>query len=159
MPGYTPGFLDRLLGAEVGAPDARPAAVAEQLKDAVARDLEALLNTRLGYAPGIFARYPECRNSVLNYGLVDFAGYCLSSDDDRAAVCAALTAAIGRHEPRLRRVDARLDLAEGSVNHLNFVISGVLQMPAGAESVSFNAVLQPSTMQYAIGRARSSSPR
>lgn len=155
MKGYTPGLLDRLLGertqAVVNGVVARLSM--EQLKDSVARDLEALLNTRLGIDPALFDAYPECRRSIISYGLIDFAGFCLSSTDDRAAICASLTAAIEQHEPRLRDVSASLELAQGSVNRLNFVINATLQVDATSEPVNFNAVLQPSSLHYSISKA------
>lgn len=109
MDSYVPGLFDRLMGD--GGASAGGVAVRlslEQLKDAVARDLEELLNTRVALPPGALDAYPECAASIVNYGLIDFAGMCLSSSDDRARICAALKAAIERHEPRLRNVRARL---------------------------------------------------
>jgi type VI secretion system protein ImpF len=156
MKGFAPGLLDRLLGEREQAP-ASSATVArqslEQLKDSVARDLEALLNTRSGVAPALLEDYPECRKSIISYGLIDFAGFCLSSTDDRAAICASLTAAIEQHEPRLREVSASLEMEQGSVNRLNFVINATLRVGALAEPVNFNAVLQPSSLHYSISKA------
>ena len=124
----------------------------EQLKDAVARDLEELLNTRVALPPGALDAYPECAASIVNYGLIDFAGMCLSSSDDRARICAALKAAIERHEPRLRNVRARLEREAGAINRVGFVISGTLAVTAGGETVNFDAVLQPSSLRYSINR-------
>ncbi|SFB84329.1 type VI secretion system baseplate subunit TssE [Massilia yuzhufengensis] len=151
MKGFTPGLLDRLM-------DERPDACAgtpitcEQLKDSVARDLEALLNTRLAFDPAILNGYPEARGSLLLYGLADFASYCLTSSLDRAAVCASIQDAIEAHEPRLRDVTATLDVVPGSVNRLNFVIHARLAVSPTAEPVNFNAVLQPSSLHYAVRR-------
>ncbi len=155
MKGFAPGLLDRLLGDR-----AAPAAGGvvsrlsmDQLKDSVARDLEALLNTHIGIAPGLLDGYPECRKSIVSYGLIDFAGFCLSSTDDRAVICASLKAAIEQHEPRLRSVSAVLEMEQGSVNRLNFVINATLQVDSSAEPVNFNAVLQPSSLHYSITKA------
>jgi type VI secretion system protein ImpF len=152
MKAYAPGLLDRLMGEHPPAPSSGRLAL-EQIKDSVARDLEALLNTRVGIAPEVFDAYPEARDSILNYGLIDFAGYCLSSSEDRAAVEASLKDAIERHEPRLSNVSATLERDAGSVNRLNFVIHATLRMGGNAEPVNFNAVLQPSMLQYSISRA------
>jgi len=151
MTAYVPGLLDRLMGESAGA-GARGGA--EQLKDSLARELEALLNTRLGFPPGRFDASPEARASVLNYGLADFAGFCLSSSEDRAAICASLKDAIERHEPRLRNVSAALELEAGSVNRLHFVIHATLHLADGMAPVNFNAVLQPSNLHYAIANER-----
>ncbi|QOY96213.1 type VI secretion system baseplate subunit TssE [Massilia sp. UMI-21] len=151
MKGYQPGLLDRLMDERPDA-GAGTAFTGEQLKDSVARDLEALLNTRLAFDPAILNGYPEARGSLLHYGLLDFAGYCLSSSVDRAAVCASIQDAIAAHEPRLREVSATLELAQGSVNRLNFIIHARLGLPDSSEPVHFNAVLQPSSLHYAVRR-------
>jgi type VI secretion system protein ImpF len=150
MTAFVPGLLDRLM------PDAGGASRLgiEQLRDSLARDIEALLNTRLGFPPGRFDAFPETRSSILNYGLVDFAGFCLSSSEDRAAICASLKDAIERHEPRLKNVSATLERDAGGVNRLNFVIHATLQVADGIEPVNFNAVLQPSSLRYEIANER-----
>jgi type VI secretion system protein ImpF len=153
MKGNVPGLLDRLIDPRHQATGGvLPRMTVEQLKDSVARDLEALLNTRLVWPKEFFAGYPEAAKSILNYGLIDFAGYCLSSTDERAKICSALVAAVVEHEPRLSGVTAVLAAEPGSVNRLNFVINGTLERDSGAETVNFNAVLQPSSLHYAISR-------
>jgi type VI secretion system protein ImpF len=149
MTAYFPGVLERLMG-EGGAAPGR--AGLEQLKDSIVRDLEALLNTRLGVALNALDAHPEARASVLNYGLVDFAGFCLSSSEDRAAICASLKDAIERHEPRLSEVSAVLEPDAGGINRLKFVINATLRVAGSLEPVNFNAVLQPSSQHVAISK-------
>ena len=69
------------------------------------------------------------------------------------AVCASLKDAIETHEPRLREVSAALVPEAGSVNRLSFVIHARLAADSLAEPVNFNAVLQPSSLHYAINRS------
>jgi type VI secretion system protein ImpF len=153
MKGNVPGLLDRLMDPRHHAQGGvLPRMSVEQLKDSVARDLEALLNTRLAIPADVFRHFPLAKASILNYGLVDFAGYCLSNTDEREAICASLVAAVTAHEPRLSSVTATLENEPGSVNRLNFVINGTLQLDSGAEPVNFNAILQPSSLHYAISR-------
>ncbi|MHA4866912.1 type VI secretion system baseplate subunit TssE [Duganella sp. PWIR1] len=147
MNGFTPGLLDRLLG------QAAPRMSLEQFKDGVASDLEDLLNTRCALPEEMMRAYPECARSIANYGLLDFAGMCLSSGEDRARICAALKAAIERHEPRLRNVQARLEHEPGSINRVRFAIYGTLAGLTYTEAVSFDAVLQPSSLHYSINRS------
>jgi len=149
MKGFKPGLLDRLMDDRPDGSAGTPLN-SEGLKDSVARDLEALLNTRLAFDPAILHGYPEARGSLLHYGLGDFAGYCLTSSVDRAALCASIQDAIEAHEPRLREVSATLDVVPGSVNRINFVIQARLAVAAGGEPVHFNAVLQPSSLHYAV---------
>jgi type VI secretion system protein ImpF len=148
MTAYLPGLLDRLMGERTHPGRAG----VEQLKDNVARDLEALLNARAGMPPEAFDAYPLARASILNYGLTDFAAFCLSSSEDRAAICACLKEAIERHEPRLKNVSAALEEEQGGVNRLSFVIHATLHVGPGIEPVNFNAVLQPSSLNYVINR-------
>ncbi len=157
MKGYTPGLFDRLLGMPVRGPGkgngAAQRLTIEELKDTVARDLEALLNTRSSIPDELLKAYPECSRSMVTYGLGDFADRCLSSPSDRAAICASIEKTIACHEPRLRKVRANLDLGGESVNRLNFSITAVLVASVSQEPVNFDAVLTPSTLQYSISKA------
>jgi len=150
MKGFTPDLFDRLLGQPVRNGVVATRLTIEELKDAVARDLEALLNTRSTIRVDGLAAYPECAQSMVSYGLCDFADRSLSSPTDRAAICASIENTIARHEPRLRAVKAQLEVREESVNRLDFSISGVLVGSLSPDPVSFDAVMQPSTLQYSI---------
>ena len=156
MEGFTPGFFDRLLGTPArGAGNGTIARMtAEDFKDAVARDLEALLNTRSVIAEHTLQGFPECSESLVTYGLTDFADRSLSSPSDRAYICQCLEKTIARHEPRLRNVKATLEVRdESAVNRLKFSITAVLVASASEEPVNFDALLQPSTLQYSISKA------
>nr|WP_314547273.1 type VI secretion system baseplate subunit TssE [uncultured Massilia sp.] len=154
MTAWHSGLLERLMGER-----AQQGQSLEALKDSIVRELEALLNTRAGLAPGRLAAWPQARASVLDYGLADFAAFSLSSSEDRAAICASLKDAIERHEPRLVNVSATLEPAASGINRLYFTIDATLRSPdgngagAGADTVHFNAVLQPSSLHYTIGKA------
>lgn len=156
MKGFTPGLFDRLLDYPVsGASSAVVSLMSvEDLKDSVARDLEALLNTRTVIPELLLKWYPECSRSIITYGLNDFAGRSLSSPDDRAYICMCLEKAIARHEPRLRNVKASLEVREDSINRLNFAITALMVVSSSQEPVNFDAVLQPSSLHYTISKAR-----
>jgi type VI secretion system protein ImpF len=160
MKGFTPGLFDRLMDLPV--PGASSGTVSrlsiEDLKDSVARDLEALLNTRVVIPEGLLKRFPECGRSIVTYGLNDFAGLSLSSTDDRAYICRCLERAIARHEPRLRNVQASLELRADAINRLNFAITALLVVSSAHEPVNFDAVLQPSSLHYTISKARRPAP-
>lgn len=64
--GFAPALFDRMLGDRGYGSRLR----LEQLKDAVARDLADLLNTRAA--------------STLTYGLLDITGFCLPAAIDAA---------------------------------------------------------------------------
>ena len=69
----------------------------DRLKDSVARDVEALLNSRCGLREGVFEGLPHCQQSVLSFGLKDFVSLCLSSEGDRAAICDDIRRCLVRH--------------------------------------------------------------
>jgi type VI secretion system protein ImpF len=156
MHGFSPGLLDKLLMGNrlTASNDVVVRLSMEELKDSVARDLESLLNTRKVISDDLFKSYPECSKSIATYGLNDFAGLSLSSTDDRAFICRSLEKTIARHEPRLQNVIASLEVQEGSVNKLNFAISAMLVVHPAQEPVSFDAVLQPSSLHYSISKTR-----
>jgi type VI secretion system protein ImpF len=160
MKGFTPGLFDRLLGlpsrGAAGASVSRLSA--EELKDAVARDLEALLNTRSLIPEELLKDYPECARSIVTYGLNDFSDRSLSSPTDRAWICRCLENAIAQHEPRLRNARALLEVRDGKVNRLTFSISALLVASASQEPVHFDAVLHPSTLHYSISKAGRAKP-
>ncbi|MFC5477482.1 type VI secretion system baseplate subunit TssE [Massilia suwonensis] len=156
---FTPGLFDRLLGPPARASQGHaPRSVAEEMKDAVARDLEALLNTRAVLPEDFLKAYPECSRSIVSYGMKDFAELSLSSPSDRALICACIEKTITSHEPRLRKVKASLEMRPGAVNRLDFSITGVLVASASQEAVNFDAVLQPSTLSYSISKAGRAAP-
>ena len=156
MKGFAPSLFDRLMNdsARSAANPVISRLSIEELKDTVARDLEAMLNTRAVIPEDLLKNFPECGKSIVAYGLNDFAGMSLASIDDRSAICRSLEGAIARHEPRLRNVRATLEIREGAINRLNFAISALLVVNAAREAVSFDAVLQPSTLQYSISKTR-----
>lgn len=156
MKGFAPGLLDKLMGNNASAASSGTVMrlSMDEIKDHVARDLEDLLNTRSVLPHDSLKSYPECAQSIVAYGLRDFAGLSLASTDDRAAICRALEQAISRHEPRLKNVVASLEVREGSINCLSFAISALLVVHSAREAVNFDAVLQPSSLHYSINKAR-----
>jgi len=121
-----------------------------QYKRAIARDLEVLLNTRVALSADELVAYPFCADSIVNFGLADFAQLCLTSSEDRKAVCDLVTAAIARHEPRLSQVRARLVEETGMVNRLSFAISARLRVLDDDEPVQFDVMLESSNLHYSI---------
>lgn len=160
MKGFAPGLFDKLMSEGGGAMSYGTVMRLnlEELKDSVARDLEALLNTRAVLKEDVLEQYPACWTSVVAYGLKDFAGMSLASTDDRVEICRGLAHAISCHESRLRDVKASLTVENGAINRLAFVIHARLVLRTADQPVSFDAILQPSTLQYSISKARHASP-
>lgn len=151
--------LDRLLA---GSGDVAEGLVmtctVEQLRDSVARDLEALLNSRASFDFEDLQATPNARDSVLTFGVRDFVGRVLSNGEDQRFICASLARAIETHEPRLTHVrvdfNAKVNESSRSTNSLAFTIRAVLIVHPAKESVSFDAVLQPSISRFALTAAR-----
>lgn len=74
-----------------------------QLKEAVARDLEWLLNTRVWAPPEArdFEALEESRASNLNYGIPDLSVYSWTSASDATVIARAVEKAVRAFEPRL----------------------------------------------------------
>lgn len=155
MKRFEPSLLDKLFDDDPRSP--APAAMRQlsldELKSRVARDVEALLNTRIVLTEHDLVKLTECQRSVLTYGLNDFAGLSLASHDDRTFICESIRQAIARHEPRLRDVVVALELNGQSTNALYFGIRAKLVVHPAEEPVSFDAMLQASTLQYSVTRA------
>ncbi len=161
MPRYMPALFERLIDETAQTHSRRGPApgTLDALKDSIARDLEALLNTRTALPEHVLADRPEVSASIANYGLIDFAGMCLTSDVDQKRICAAVKLAVERHEPRLHMITASLRVRKGSVNRIDFNISAKLKAHPSIDKVQFDAVLEPSSQQYSIRRERSSAER
>lgn len=148
-------ILDRLMAGDAPAGLVMTQSV-DQLRDAVARDVESLLNAR---APIDFDRLvgmPCVRESVLTFGVRDFVGRVLSNSEEQRHIARSLTAAIRTHEPRLTQVQVQFhsERAGQSTNSLAFTIRAMLIVHPENESVSFDAVLQPSLSRFEVVQAR-----
>lgn len=157
MKGFEPSLLEKLFDDEPrvrGGAGMFRSLTLEQYKESVARDLEGLLNSRAAFGEEALETWPECRRSLLTYGLRDFSTMSLANGHDRAAICRSLEQAIARHEPRLHGVRVMLEGNGRGPSALRFAIHALLDVEPAREPVSFDALLQPSTMQYSVSRLR-----
>lgn len=157
MKGLEPSLLEKLFDdaprSDSIASVVRPVSL-EQYKESVARDLEGLLNSRCAFDEEELSEFPECRQSLMTYGLCDFAAKSLANAYDRAAICRSLERAIARHERRLHNVQVQLDSGNKVGTGLHFTIHALLDVQPAREPVSFDAMLQPTTLQYSVSRLR-----
>ncbi|OXC91999.1 type VI secretion protein [Achromobacter sp. KAs 3-5] len=144
MKGFEPSLFDKLFEAEGQSPYALRRLSIEEMKETVARDIEALLNTRMVFTEEDLRRFPNCQRSVLTYGLSDFSGLSLASHYDREFICRSLEQAIARHEPRLTHV--RVDAPGGQPRDavLYFAITAMLDVGARRGTFRSTASLTPS---------------
>ncbi len=149
----TPSVFDRLL-------DDHPKDVVEsqgamyfdlrRFKQAVARDLEALLNSRCIDLNEDIERYPYARNSVINFGIIDLSSLSLLNPDDRAMLRDKIRITIERHEPRLAKIRVALDAPRDTERMLRFRVDAVLKVHPNKPPITFDAMLQLSSNAYQI---------
>lgn len=146
-----PSLLDRLIDLEprvASEPAPARSRLLAQIKAAVRRDLEWLLNTRL--AREVPADLPQLRKSVLAFGLTDFTHASLTSGADRARLRRVIEAAIRDFEPRL--LDVAVTLVEGTPldRTVRFRIDAMLRVDPVPEPVTFDSLLQPHTRAFVV---------
>lgn len=143
----TPSLLDRLYDVDQGGGSAasRPYQSIGELRSAVRRDLENLLNTRWRCTrQSEFGA--DLASSLINYGLPDFCGGNMQAAQNPDVVFEQVVQAIERFEPRLKKVRVVPLQDEPSVDRtLRFQIEGVLQVEPWHEQVRFTTVLEPAT--------------
>lgn len=148
-----PPLLDRLLDDAPGTPfDLANAAVYDLAcyKQSVARDLEALLNSRCPDLGGAIEGSAHARSSMLNFGIIDLSSLSLLNPDDRALLRDRIRITIERHEPRLSKVRVSLDAPQGMERLLRFRVDAVLEVHPQRPPVSFDAMLQLSSNTCSI---------
>ncbi len=149
---FEPGFFDRLLG-EVGSHRRMSQGMtADEIRESVALDLEALLNTRCTVEPALLESFPRVRQSVIAFGMPDYSSMSLVKPEDRADICRSLELAIDRHEPRLQQVRVELAPESRDSKRLCFRIQAVLALSELRESINFNAMLHPITQHYDVDK-------
>jgi type VI secretion system protein ImpF len=144
--------LDRLLAEDdvgYGASVSRAQSVRD-LKAAVRRDLEWLLNTRAVAQPAREA-LTEVRASVYNYGLGDITSISADDPKGRAKLRQMIESAILTFEPRLMSPQvSEIASATRELRQIRFQIQAVLRLDPSPERISFDTVLDMATGQYAI---------
>jgi len=150
-----PSILDRLLDDEPEI-STEPASTRiknlRSLERSVARDLEALLNSRQETLQELPSEFREVSRSLLTYGLPDFTSFSLLTQEDRLRIRRSVEDAINRFEPRLLRVRVALEAPREHDRGLRFRIDAFLRVDPSPEPVTFDAVLQMNTQQYVIQR-------
>jgi type VI secretion system protein ImpF len=149
----TPSILDRLLDDNPKEEIESPGAMyfdLRRFKQAVARDLEALLNSRCIDLEEEIERYPHARNSVINFGIIDLSSLSLLDPDDRALLRDKIRITIERHEPRLTKVRVALDAPKDLERMMRFRVDAVLKVHPNKPPVTFDAMLQLSSNAYHI---------
>ncbi len=141
----TPSMLDRLIDPESGGTLARGGYSIEQIISAVRRDLEELMNTRLGTV--IFPpEYPEVLRSPVAYGIPDFGSVPSSTTLQQESIGRVIEETIGRFEPRLRDVKVHLtsESRGGTQMKVQFEIEARLSIDPYPD-ISFETIVELTT--------------
>jgi type VI secretion system protein ImpF len=145
-------LLDRLIDNEPGTshePVQYRLTTFRQVKGAVGRDLENLLNTK-NYVSSHCSEYQQLNNSVLTYGMPDFTSANPKSPAVRHKLRQELEKAIAQFEPRLRNVTVRVEDSGTDERNLRFKINALLFLDPAAEPVTFDTFFDVNRCEYSI---------
>ncbi|HEY6401058.1 MAG TPA: type VI secretion system baseplate subunit TssE [Blastocatellia bacterium] len=148
----TPSVLDRLIDHEPKSPREAPISRLQslnELKQAVKRDLEWLLNARQ-LVGGIPPELKELSRSLAAYGLPDFSAVSVKSPADQLWMQRALEMTISAFEPRLENVKVSLSQSRDLDHKLRFRIDARIKVEPTPEPVTFDTVLQATTNLYVV---------
>lgn len=122
-----------------------------QIKAAVIRDLENLLNTKrsIQVPP---ASFREVNDSLFTYGLRDFTAQGPRSLAARQQLRRDIERTIAKFEPRLKNVTLQLEAGNPGDKNLRFRIMGLLVVDPVAEPVTFDTYLDLARGDYAIAK-------
>jgi type VI secretion system protein ImpF len=134
-----PSLLDRIIGGE--RTHAHRVGIGfRELRDAVARDLEWLLNTRVLVLEE-WRAHEEASRSVLTYGVPDFATASWINRNDPAMMARLIADAIRTFEPRLIDRTVKVDVQprqEDDPFRMRFRITAELYVEPVREAVAFD---------------------
>jgi type VI secretion system protein ImpF len=149
----TLSVLDRLIDKDPENSSEVPLTRAQslrELKQALKRDLEWLLNTRKTIDPAPESARETVR-SVYQYGFADISSRSVLSTRDHSDLIREMESAIAIFEPRLKRARVRMEQVKGGgFRSLSFVIEGLLCMDPAPEPVRFDTVLELGKGEYEI---------
>ena len=147
-------LLDRLTDESLGTagdPQLTWGESVRQMKVALRRDLEWLLNTRQ-LAVEIPDAYEELRASLLAYGLPDVSSMSKDAPETREQLARAVEEAVRIFEPRLE--GARVVFADDTENgamRFHYVVEALLRLDPTPERVVFDTVLDVPTAAFEVG--------
>ena len=148
----TISVLDRLIDRDpkvsTEVPLSRTQALRE-LRTALRRDLEWLLNTRRSPIE-VPEGFTELERSLYNYGLPDISSLSLQSSVDQNRLLRAMEMTLATFEPRLAAVKVTLAALPGGARILRFLIEALLRIDPVPEHISFDTMLELTSGEYAV---------
>ncbi len=148
-----PSLLDRLIDHDPQVSQEPPRnhnQLLRDLKQAVRRDLECLLNTRVRCVL-YQSELKELKQSLVNYGIPDLTGLALGAAKEREEFRRGIEAVILQFEPRLKKLSVQLiDPAETSERTIRFHIEALLQAEPAPEPVAFDSTVRLTTGTFEV---------
>jgi len=150
-----PSIFDRLINEEPGNTNETPKSHTQnmrEIREAVMRDLENLLNTRwrcVTWPP----KASDLSTSLVNYGIPDFSSADLSTDMDRETLRESIEFAIRTFESRFVRVE--VDIPKKALKEdrmLHFIIRAELHATPAPEPIVFDSKLEPTDQLFRVRR-------
>jgi len=144
----TPSLLDRLIDLEPSTPSDPPATrnqSVRQLKAALRRDIEWLLNTRrvVDEAP---ESLENVSHSLYHYGLPDLTSLALNSPRDKNRLLRTIELTLADFEPRLADIRVRaVEDSNSGPRALRLQIEALLKMDPAPERIFFDTLMELST--------------
>lgn len=150
----TLSVLDRLMDFEPQVqrepPKSRSVSLRE-MKAAVRRDLEWLLNSR-SFLKAADLSLEETKNSVAVYGLPDITGMGAENPDEQNRLAASLEHAIRVFEPRFLNPRITMEPPTATERAIKFRIEAQLDVDPAPEPVVFDTVLQLGSGDFVVGQ-------
>lgn len=147
-----PSVLDRLVGGESRAnsrSQARRGYNINQLKQAIRRDLEDMLNSyqRVQATPADLSALGE---SIFDYGIPDLTDVSLSSAIQIEHFRARLEAAILHFDQRFERVKVKVESVDSTDHTLRFRIDAIIHVYPAEEEIVLHSYMDPATRRFSI---------
>ena len=120
-----------------------------QIKAAVLRDLENLLNTKSQILP-VPQTLRHVNESVFVYGLPDFTAHNPKSPSTRQQLRQDVQRVITRFEPRLQNVTVRIEAPTQDERNIRLKINGLLVVDPVTEPVTFDTYFDLNKGEYRI---------
>ncbi|MCT8088280.1 MULTISPECIES: type VI secretion system baseplate subunit TssE [unclassified Acinetobacter] len=122
----------------------------QKLRESVASDLEDLLNSRMSLLDGVIDDFPLVKQSVMQFGIIDFVGLSTANPTDRDKICQSIQQSIIAHEPRLKQIKVTM-LSDGhNMGALSLSVQAYLNIQPLFEPVILDVLLKPTTQHYVI---------
>jgi type VI secretion system protein ImpF len=148
----TPSVLDRLIDLDPRTTEeaqrSRSASIRE-LRNAVRRDIEWLLNTR-SHTELLDNNLEETPRSVACYGLPDFTGLAAKNPAEQKRLANAVETALRYFEPRFLDLKVTLEPLNNIDRQLKFRIEARLDVEPAPEPIAFDTVLALGTGDFVV---------